>query len=129
MIHPFDERTRMSAALEKVCKEALELPLDQRVTLVNRILEQSDESLHSMPVENALGDLVQEQATHYVCGNDASSAVKKSAMQVVEKLSDGCSWDDLMYELYVRQKIDQGLDDLEKGRVVSHDEVRRMMLS
>lgn len=56
-------------------------------------------------------------------------AVKESAKQVVERMPSDCTWDDLMYELYVRQKIDQGLNDLEKGRVVSHDEVRRMMLS
>lgn len=56
-------------------------------------------------------------------------AVKESAKQVVENMSPDCTWDDLMYELYVRQKIDQGLDDMEHGRVVSHEEVRRMMLS
>ena len=54
--------------------------------------------------------------------------VKESARQVIEGMKESCSWDDLMYELYVRQKIDQGLDDLEKGRVVSHEEVRRMMV-
>jgi predicted transcriptional regulator len=55
-------------------------------------------------------------------------AVKESAKKIIENLSDQSTWDDLMYELYVRQKIDQGLDDLEKGRVVSHEEVRRMMV-
>jgi predicted transcriptional regulator len=54
-------------------------------------------------------------------------AVKESAQQVVDSMQESCSWDDLMYELYVRQKIDQGLDDLKNGRVVSHEEVRRMM--
>ena len=55
-------------------------------------------------------------------------AVKERAKKVIENLSDQSTWDDLMVELYVRQKIDQGLDDLEKGRVVSHEEVRRMMV-
>lgn len=40
-------------------------------------------------------------------------AVKESARQVVEGLPEQCTWDDLLYALYVRQKIDQGLDDLE----------------
>ncbi len=56
-------------------------------------------------------------------------AVRESARQVVESLPDQCTWDDLLYELYVRQKIDQGLDDVEHGRVVSHEEVRRIMLA
>lgn len=56
-------------------------------------------------------------------------AVKESAKQVVENLSDQSTWDDLMYELYVRQKIDRGLNDLKNGRVVAHEEVRRMMVN
>ena len=54
-------------------------------------------------------------------------AVKESAKQVLESLSDQCTWDDLMYELYVRQKIDRGLEDVHHGRVVSHEEVCRAM--
>ena len=53
--------------------------------------------------------------------------VKESAKQVLESLPDQCTWDDLMYELYVRQKIDRGLEDVRKGRVVSHEEVCRAM--
>lgn len=56
------------------------------------------------------------------------SVVKESARQVLESMPEQCTWDDLLYELYVRQKIDQGLDDLQNGRVVSHEEVRRMMV-
>ncbi len=54
-------------------------------------------------------------------------AVKESVKQVLENLSDQCSWDDLMYELYVRQKIDRGLDDIQNNRVVSHEEVCKAM--
>ena len=54
-------------------------------------------------------------------------AVKESAKQVLESLSDQCTWDDLMYELYVRQKIDRGLEDVRNGRVVPHEEVCRAM--
>ncbi len=54
--------------------------------------------------------------------------VRDSARQVIDSMQEPCNWDDLMYELYVRQKIDQGLDDLGNGRVVSHEEVRRIMV-
>jgi len=40
-------------------------------------------------------------------------------------LPSGSSWDDLMYRIYVRQKIEAGLADLGAGRVHSHDSVRR----
>lgn len=35
------------------------------------------------------------------------------------------TWDESMYELYVRRKIAEGVKAVDEGRVVSHDEVRR----
>jgi predicted transcriptional regulator len=32
--------------------------------------------------------------------------------------------EDIMYELYFRQRIDRGLEDLDQGQVISHKEVR-----
>ncbi|MGV1108345.1 hypothetical protein KM317_00565 [Xanthomonas translucens pv. arrhenatheri] len=51
--------------------------------------------------------------------------MKTEAEQLVRSLPEQASWDDLMYEIYVRQKIEQGLRAAEEGRVVPHDEVRR----
>ena len=51
--------------------------------------------------------------------------VKEQAKRLVDKLPEHASWDDLMYEIYVRQKIDEGLRAADEGRVLSHDEVRR----
>lgn len=42
---------------------------------------------------------------------------------LVEHLPDDCSWDDVMYRVYVRQKVEAGLEDVENGRVVSQEEV------
>ncbi|HEV3236181.1 MAG TPA: hypothetical protein VGZ25_04295 [Gemmataceae bacterium] len=35
------------------------------------------------------------------------------------------NWDDVMYQLYVRQKIEAALKDAEEGRVIDHEEVFR----
>ncbi|MGH7199527.1 MAG: hypothetical protein ACREJB_02915 [Planctomycetaceae bacterium] len=51
------------------------------------------------------------------------STVKESLRELVQRLPDECTWDDVMYELYVRQKIEAGLQDAEEGRTVSHEEV------
>ena len=56
------------------------------------------------------------------------SSVKEAAQAVVERLRDDATWDDLMYELYVKQKIEQGIADVEAQRVVSHDRVRAELL-
>ena len=49
---------------------------------------------------------------------DATQTVKTAARQLVERLPDGATWDDLMYEIYVRQAIDDGLADVAAGRTL-----------
>jgi hypothetical protein len=46
---------------------------------------------------------------------------------LVEQLPDDATWDDLMYEIYVRQAIEAGLQDSREGRTVSVEEVRRQL--
>ena len=53
-----------------------------------------------------------------------NSNVKQEAYQLVEKLSDDATWDDLMYEIYVRQAIEAGLEDSKADRSVDVHEVR-----
>lgn len=54
------------------------------------------------------------------------SDVKSQALEVLESLPDHSSWDELMYRLYVRQKIESGLKDVEESRTISDDEVRKL---
>ena len=53
------------------------------------------------------------------------SNVKEEAAKLVHDLPDQATWDDLMYEIYVRQKIEEGLMAADEGRVLSHEEVKR----
>ena len=48
---------------------------------------------------------------------------KQAALELLNKLPDECTWDDIMSELFVRQKIEVGIADADAGRVVSHEEV------
>ncbi|MBI2513456.1 MAG: hypothetical protein HYV96_15895 [Opitutae bacterium] len=52
-------------------------------------------------------------------------SVKADALKLVRSMPDSSSWDDLMYRIYVRQKIEAGLDDLRAGRTHSHEAIRR----
>jgi hypothetical protein len=54
-----------------------------------------------------------------------STNLKEEARRLVEKLPADATWDDLMYQIYVRQAIDAGLEDSEGGRTVDVKEVRR----
>jgi hypothetical protein len=49
-------------------------------------------------------------------------SVKQSVLEIAQGLPDDCTWDEVMYEVYARQKIEAGLTDVARGRVVSHDE-------
>lgn len=51
------------------------------------------------------------------------ATVKSEAARIVRELPESASWEDLMYQLYVRQKIEAGLADLNGGRVHSHESV------
>jgi hypothetical protein len=50
----------------------------------------------------------------------ASKSIKSAAAQLVRDLPDSASWDDLMYEIFVRQKVEAGLADLKAGRQHDH---------
>jgi predicted transcriptional regulator len=51
------------------------------------------------------------------------STVKESLLEIVQKLPNECTWDDAMYQIYVRQKIEAGLKDADEGQLVDHDAV------
>lgn len=51
------------------------------------------------------------------------SGVKEAVLKLVEQLPEECTWDDVLYEIFVRQKVEAGLKDAEAGRTVSHEEV------
>jgi predicted transcriptional regulator len=54
----------------------------------------------------------------------SSTNVKQEARRLVDNLLENATWDDLMYEIYVRQAIEAGLADSEAGRTLDVKEVR-----
>lgn len=50
--------------------------------------------------------------------------IKQDAQKLVENLTEDATWDDLMYQIYVRQAIEGGLEDSEAGRTIDVKEVR-----
>lgn len=50
---------------------------------------------------------------------------KEQAKRALEALPDDATWEEIMYRLYVVEKIAAGLKDIEEGRTVSHEEVKK----
>ncbi|MCU1310862.1 MAG: hypothetical protein JWO20_1987 [Candidatus Angelobacter sp.] len=57
------------------------------------------------------------------------SIAKEQAKKLLEQLPESATWDDIMYQLYVRAKITQGLKDIEQGNPVSHEELTKSVLT
>lgn len=54
-----------------------------------------------------------------------TESIKQEAYRILDKLPDKATWDDLMYQIYVRQTIEAGIKDSEEGRTVDVKEVRK----
>ena len=52
--------------------------------------------------------------------------IKENVKTLVDSLPDNLTYDDVMYEIYVKQKIEKGLDDIEKGNVLPHEQVKKL---
>ncbi len=53
--------------------------------------------------------------------------VKQDAIKLINDLPDNVSWDDVMYHMYVRQKIERGKDAARDGKVYTPEEARRIL--
>ena len=57
------------------------------------------------------------------------SNAKQEAKKLVDKLPEAASWDDIMYQFYVRQKYEQGIGAADRGDGMVHDQVKRLFRS
>jgi len=51
---------------------------------------------------------------------------KEQAIDSISCLPVEATWEDISYCLYIRRKIEEGLEAANEGRVVSHDEVKKL---
>ena len=55
--------------------------------------------------------------------------VKEEAKELIDKLPDQATWDDIMYEFYVKKKLAVALKAAEEGKVVPHKDAKKRLLS
>ncbi len=53
--------------------------------------------------------------------------LKDEAHRLVDRLPEQATWDDLMYEIYVRQSVEAGLRDSEANRVTDTDRYAKFL--
>ena len=52
---------------------------------------------------------------------------KEEVRKMLDSLPDDVSYEDIHYHIYVRQKVERGLKDIEEGRVETQEEAERRM--
>jgi hypothetical protein len=53
--------------------------------------------------------------------------IKENAHKLIDSLPSSATWDDVMYRIYVRQSIESGLKDVERGNTTNVGEVRKKL--
>lgn len=56
-------------------------------------------------------------------------SVKDEVRKLAEKLPDSATWDEVMYEVYVRKKIADGEAAIAERRTLTDDEVKQRFTS
>ena len=54
-------------------------------------------------------------------------SAKEEAIQLIRRLPDDTTLEDIQYHLYVQQKVQRGMQDVEEGRVYTQEEVEKRM--
>jgi len=52
---------------------------------------------------------------------------KEEVRRMLDQIPDDATFEDIQYHIYVRQKIDRGLDDVARGRVLTEEEFDQRM--
>lgn len=56
------------------------------------------------------------------------STTKEEAMKLISRLPEEVTWDDIMYRLYVKRKIEEGIKAEQEGRTVTTEQVKEFFV-
>ena len=78
------------------------------------------------PLSTAVKLRYDENGTHH-SPEDKVNTAKDEVRQLLDRVPDDASLEDIQYHIYVCQKVDNGLKAADEGRVLTQDEVERRM--
>ncbi|MFQ5900897.1 MAG: hypothetical protein ACE5IH_05015 [Thermodesulfobacteriota bacterium] len=55
------------------------------------------------------------------------ATVKQEVIGMIKNLSDEVDYDEIMAEVYFRQKVDKSLNQIEQGKIISHEEAKERL--
>ena len=57
-----------------------------------------------------------------------AASTKQEALRIIQRMPEDASLEDVMHELYFRKRVDRGIRELDEGKTVSHQEVKRSLI-
>lgn len=58
---------------------------------------------------------------------DKMQSAKEEVMELLKEIPDDSTFEEIQYHLYVRQKIQRGIKDVEEGRTYTQEEMEKRM--
>jgi len=55
----------------------------------------------------------------------SKTTVKEEMKKMLESLPEDCTWEDIQYHIYVREKIERGMAAIDAGDVISQEEAEK----
>lgn len=52
---------------------------------------------------------------------------KEQVRKILDLIPDDVTFEDIQYHIYVREKIERGLRDIDEGRILTQEEVEQRM--
>jgi predicted transcriptional regulator len=59
--------------------------------------------------------------------NPSQSSPREAAIDIITRMPDDATFDEVIYRLWVVHKIRRGIEDVDAGRTYSHEEVREQI--
>ncbi len=56
------------------------------------------------------------------------SIIKEEARKIIDNMPEQATWDDIMYQFYVKKKIMVSITAAEDGNIISHEDVKKRLL-
>ncbi|MBE2226601.1 MAG: hypothetical protein IAE93_04640 [Ignavibacteria bacterium] len=53
--------------------------------------------------------------------------IKESVKELIDRLPDDSNYEDIIAEIYFKQQVEEGLTELDDGKGISHEEVKKRL--
>mgnify|MGYP007012348555 FL=1 len=53
--------------------------------------------------------------------------IKEEARKIIDNMPEQATWDDIMYQFYVKKKIMVSLKAAEDGNIISHEDAKKRL--